>query len=47
MTITPTEATPSAATRGTNRESEPPERIVIQYPTPAVDGGLYPVKRCV
>jgi starch synthase (maltosyl-transferring) len=25
----------------------PPERIVIQYPTPAVDDGRYPVKRCV
>jgi len=47
MTITPTEATPSAATRGTKRKSEPPERIIIQYPAPAVDGGLYPVKRCV
>src|SRR5947209_17476139 len=25
---------------------DPPERIVIQYPTPAVEGGRYPVKRC-
>jgi starch synthase (maltosyl-transferring) len=25
----------------------PPRRIVIQYPTPSVDGGRYPVKRCV
>ena len=25
----------------------PPRRIVIQYPAPAVDGGRYPVKRCV
>ncbi|MGA2013683.1 MAG: maltotransferase domain-containing protein [Solirubrobacteraceae bacterium] len=24
-----------------------PSRIVIQYPLPAVDGGSYPVKRCV
>jgi len=24
-----------------------PARIVIQYPTPAVDGGRYPAKRCV
>jgi starch synthase (maltosyl-transferring) len=23
-----------------------PDRIVIQYPSPAVDGGKYPVKRC-
>jgi starch synthase (maltosyl-transferring) len=26
---------------------QPPARIVIQYPTPAVDGGRYPAKRCV
>jgi starch synthase (maltosyl-transferring) len=25
----------------------PPTRIVIQYPTPSVDGGAYPAKRCV
>jgi starch synthase (maltosyl-transferring) len=24
-----------------------PRRIVIQYPSPAVDGGRYPIKRCV
>jgi starch synthase (maltosyl-transferring) len=24
-----------------------PARIVIQYPTPAVDGGRYPAKRCI
>jgi len=24
-----------------------PPRIIIQYPTPAVDGGRYPAKRCV
>jgi starch synthase (maltosyl-transferring) len=27
--------------------SEPPARIEIQYPAPAVDGGRYPAKRCV
>jgi starch synthase (maltosyl-transferring) len=27
--------------------SEPPERIQIQYPAPAVDGGRYPAKRLV
>jgi starch synthase (maltosyl-transferring) len=27
--------------------SQPPERIQIQYPAPAVDGGRYPAKRCV
>jgi starch synthase (maltosyl-transferring) len=26
---------------------EPPERIQIQYPSPAVDGGHFPAKRCV
>ena len=28
-------------------ESEPPGRIEIQYPAPAVDGGRFPAKRCV
>jgi starch synthase (maltosyl-transferring) len=27
--------------------NEPPRRIEIQYPAPAVDGGRYPAKRCV
>jgi starch synthase (maltosyl-transferring) len=27
--------------------TQPPERIQIQYPAPAVDGGRYPAKRCV
>ena len=27
--------------------SEPPTRIEIQYPAPAVDGGRYPARRCV
>jgi starch synthase (maltosyl-transferring) len=26
---------------------QPPKRIVIQYPAPSVDGGAFPVKRCV
>ena len=26
---------------------QPPRRIVIQYPEPAVDGGRYPIKRCI
>jgi starch synthase (maltosyl-transferring) len=47
MTTTPTEATPITAPGRTNRKSEPPKRIVIQYPTPSVDGGRYPAKRCV
>jgi starch synthase (maltosyl-transferring) len=46
----------SAETAETARRSDspdedptrpPPRRIVIQYPTPSVDGGRYPVKRCV
>ena len=27
--------------------SKPPDRIVIQYPEPSIDGGRYAVKRCV
>jgi starch synthase (maltosyl-transferring) len=30
-----------------HNRSEPPERIQIQYPEPAVDGGRYAAKRCV
>jgi starch synthase (maltosyl-transferring) len=47
---TETPATPAAAaaTPATGAPTEqPPRRIVIQYPTPAVDGGRYPAKRCV
>ena len=25
----------------------PPRRIVIEHPAPALDGGAYPIKRCV
>jgi starch synthase (maltosyl-transferring) len=43
--------TAEAARHGdaTSEDSQrrPPRRIVIQYPTPSVDGGRYPVKRCV
>jgi starch synthase (maltosyl-transferring) len=39
---------PAGATRSRPRRAEPsPTRIVIQYPTPAVDDGRYPAKRCV
>jgi starch synthase (maltosyl-transferring) len=31
----------------TPQSSEPPARIEIQYPAPAVDGGRYAAKRCV
>ena len=39
------EAVPAAA--DTAPGGRAPARIVIQYPTPSVDGGRYPVKRCV
>ncbi len=41
--VEPTPATPRR--KGTTKP--PPERIVIQYPTPAVDDGSYPAKRVV
>ncbi|MGZ4168875.1 MAG: alpha-1,4-glucan--maltose-1-phosphate maltosyltransferase [Solirubrobacteraceae bacterium] len=41
-----TQARPAAATE-VDTAPEPPRRIVIQSPTPAVDGGRYPAKRCV
>ena len=48
MTTTPTEAKPSGAPRSAAPKSQdPPPRIVIQYPTPAVDDGRYAAKRCV
>ncbi len=45
----------SSATRPASRarkkpvpaQEQPPARIQIQYPTPIVDAGQYPVKRCV
>jgi starch synthase (maltosyl-transferring) len=36
-----------ASQRPAGASKPPPKRIVIQYPAPAVDGGLYPAKRCV
>jgi len=36
------ETTPGRRTR-----AAPPARIVIQHPSPSVDGGAYPAKRCV
>ncbi|HLI58886.1 MAG TPA: alpha-1,4-glucan--maltose-1-phosphate maltosyltransferase [Solirubrobacteraceae bacterium] len=38
---------PARAAGPARGRSEPPRRIVIQYPSPAVDGGRYAVKRCV
>ncbi|MBV9604619.1 MAG: alpha-1,4-glucan--maltose-1-phosphate maltosyltransferase [Solirubrobacterales bacterium] len=43
---TQVEPTPAKARRA-GASKAPPERIVIQYPTPAVDDGLYPAKRVV
>jgi starch synthase (maltosyl-transferring) len=46
-----TEIRAAVATRDKPRSmpgrAEPPPRIVIQYPSPAVDDGRYPAKRCV
>jgi starch synthase (maltosyl-transferring) len=41
----PAESTRAGSARRT--AERPPDRIVIQYPAPAVDGGRYPVKRVV
>jgi starch synthase (maltosyl-transferring) len=41
------EATHRAGATDEESTRQPPRRIVIQYPTPSVDGGRYPVKRCV
>jgi starch synthase (maltosyl-transferring) len=39
---------PVASPRPDGRlEEQPPKRIYIQYPEPAVDNGRYPAKRCV
>ncbi len=43
---TQVEPTP-AKRRRADASKPPPERIVIQYPTPAVDDGRYPAKRVV
>ena len=42
-------ASPAPADTGSSRRGrdESPRRIVIQYPSPSVDDGRYPVKRCV
>src|ERR1700733_6842778 len=48
LTSATTELHPSLAPKGRSAKSkQPPARIVIQYPQPAVDGGQYPAKRCV
>jgi starch synthase (maltosyl-transferring) len=48
LTSATTELHPSLAPKGRGAKSkQPPARIVIQYPRPAVDGGQYPAKRCV
>jgi starch synthase (maltosyl-transferring) len=41
--LEPARATPDR----TRPAAQPPTRIEIQYPSPAVDGGLFPAKRCV
>jgi len=42
-----TQVQTSPAKRRRASADKPPERIVIQYPAPAVDDGRYPAKRCV
>ncbi|MBV8430529.1 MAG: DUF3416 domain-containing protein, partial [Solirubrobacterales bacterium] len=42
-----TEIETAVAKQGRSRPEQLPARIVIQYPTPAVDGGHYAAKRCV
>jgi starch synthase (maltosyl-transferring) len=42
-----TSAPAPGAVAGDETPQRPPRRIVIQYATPSVDGGRYPVKRCV
>jgi starch synthase (maltosyl-transferring) len=44
---THTTETPSSHAPESDAARQPPRRIVIQYPTPTVDDGRYPVKRCV
>ncbi|MGH2844392.1 MAG: alpha-1,4-glucan--maltose-1-phosphate maltosyltransferase [Solirubrobacteraceae bacterium] len=41
------EAPEPSPDRGHGPPAVAPARIVIQYPSPAVDGGRYPAKRCV
>ena len=47
MADTTTETQPDLAGSNRARDTQPPTRIVIQYPTPSVDDGRYPAKRCV
>ena len=48
MTVPATPSELAVATSPAGRPAGPaPRRIVIQYPGPAVDGGRFPVKRCV
>jgi starch synthase (maltosyl-transferring) len=42
-----TDAADAADAADEDPTRQPPRRIVIQYATPSVDGGRYPVKRCV
>src|SRR6202042_2398809 len=44
---TDTEPGPEIAPKSADPATRHPNRIVIQYPAPSVDGGRYPVKRCV
>jgi len=45
--VSATSDSPAAQPILSDPSRQPPRRIVIQYPTPTVDDGRYPVKRCV
>src|SRR5665648_215405 len=48
MTTRATSTRPDAKAAPSAAETEPsPSRIVIQYPSPTIDGGRFAVKRCV
>ena len=45
--VSATSDSPTAGPADRDLSRQAPRRIVIQYPTPTVDDGRYPVKRCV
>jgi starch synthase (maltosyl-transferring) len=47
MSDSTVQSTPATATRTPRMPDPTRTRIVIQYPSPSVDGGRYPAKRCI
>jgi len=45
--VSATSDSPTTGSADHDPSRQAPRRIVIQYPTPTVDDGRYPVKRCV